>query len=65
MTQENRPMTFDNFVENAQAIFDGFPNEQVWIQGGLDRIANCKSLKQATVLLFDTMKKPPAAFRIL
>jgi hypothetical protein len=28
-------MTFDVFVENAQAIFDGFPNEQVWVQGGL------------------------------
>ena len=28
-------MTFDIFVENARAIFDGFPNEQVWIQGGL------------------------------
>ena len=35
MTQENRYMTFDIFVENARAIFDGFPNEQVWIQGGL------------------------------
>ncbi|MGB8983889.1 MAG: hypothetical protein WCC12_18610 [Anaerolineales bacterium] len=28
-------MTFDIFVENAQAIFDSFPNEQVWVQGGL------------------------------
>lgn len=28
-------MTFDVFVENAQAIFDSFPNEQVWLQGGL------------------------------
>jgi hypothetical protein len=28
-------MTFDIFVENAQAIFDSFPNEQVWLQGGL------------------------------
>jgi len=35
MTQETRHMTFDFYVENAQAIFDGFPNEQVWIQGGL------------------------------
>jgi hypothetical protein len=28
-------MTFDIFVEKAQAIFDSFPNEQVWLQGGL------------------------------
>ena len=28
-------MIFDNFVENAQTIFDSFPNEQIWLQGGL------------------------------
>jgi len=28
-------MTFDIFVENAQAIFNRFPNEQVWAKGGL------------------------------
>lgn len=28
-------MTLDSFVKNAQAIFDSFPNEQVWLQGGL------------------------------
>jgi 2'-5' RNA ligase len=28
-------MTFDSFVKNARAIFDSFPNEQVWLQGGL------------------------------
>jgi len=33
--KENRHMTFDVFVKNAQVIFDSFPNEQVWIQGGL------------------------------
>jgi hypothetical protein len=27
-------MIFDDYIDNAQAIFDGFPNEQVWIQGG-------------------------------
>ncbi len=35
MAQENLSMTFDTFVEKAQAIFDSFPNEQVWLQGGL------------------------------
>ena len=35
MAQENPSMTFDIFVEKAQAIFDSFPNEQVWLQGGL------------------------------
>jgi len=35
MLQENRRMTFDTFVENARAIFDNFPNEQVWVQGGM------------------------------
>lgn len=28
-------MTFDTFIEKTQAIFDSFPNEQVWLQGGL------------------------------
>lgn len=28
-------MTFDIFVENAKIIFDSFPNEKVWFQGGL------------------------------
>jgi hypothetical protein len=28
-------MTFELFIENAQAIFDSFPNERVWLQGGL------------------------------
>ena len=28
-------MTFDGFVENSQAIFDGFPNEQIALHGGL------------------------------
>ncbi|MFZ6028559.1 MAG: hypothetical protein ACOYYS_12655 [Chloroflexota bacterium] len=28
-------MTFDAFVRNAQTIFDHFPNEQIWQQGGL------------------------------
>jgi hypothetical protein len=28
-------MTFERFVGNSQAIFDGFPNEQIWVQGGL------------------------------
>jgi hypothetical protein len=28
-------MTFELFTENAQAIFDSFPNERVWLQGGL------------------------------
>jgi hypothetical protein len=28
-------MNFETFTENAQAIFDSFPNEQVWLQGGL------------------------------
>jgi hypothetical protein len=27
-------MTFDSFVANAQAIFNSFPNERVWSQGG-------------------------------
>lgn len=35
MAQENLSMTFDTFVEKAQAIFDSFPNEQVWLEGGL------------------------------
>jgi hypothetical protein len=35
MTKENLHMTFDVFVKNAQAIFESFPNEQVWLQGGL------------------------------
>jgi 2'-5' RNA ligase len=35
MAQENVLMNFDTFVEKAQAIFDSFPNEQVWLQGGL------------------------------
>ena len=34
MTKENQHITFDVFVENAQTIFDSFPNEQVWLQGG-------------------------------
>jgi hypothetical protein len=28
-------MSFDTYTERAQAIFDRFPNEQVWFQGGL------------------------------
>ncbi|RPH60817.1 MAG: hypothetical protein EHM81_05520 [Chloroflexi bacterium] len=28
-------MTYESFVENAQTIFDGFPNERVWLQGGI------------------------------
>lgn len=28
-------MTYDNFAKTAQAIFNSFPNEQVWMQGGL------------------------------
>ncbi|MCP5098444.1 MAG: hypothetical protein GY943_23075 [Chloroflexi bacterium] len=28
-------MTFDIYVEKAKTIFDSFPNEQVWHQGGL------------------------------
>jgi 2'-5' RNA ligase len=35
MTQEKGLMNFDTFAEKAQAIFDSFPNEQVWLQGGL------------------------------
>jgi hypothetical protein len=35
MVQENTSMTFDTFVEKSQAIFDSFPNEHVWLQGGL------------------------------
>jgi hypothetical protein len=27
-------MTFDSFVANSKNIFDTFPNEQVWLQGG-------------------------------
>ncbi len=27
-------MTFEDFVVKSQAIFESFPNEQVWIQGG-------------------------------
>lgn len=28
-------MDFEPFVESAQTIFDSFPNESVWLQGGL------------------------------
>ena len=28
-------MTFDDYVINAQGIFDSFPNETVWMQGGI------------------------------
>ena len=28
-------MTFESFIENSKAIFEQFPNEQVWFQGGL------------------------------
>ena len=27
-------MTFENFIANSKAIFEAFPNEQVWLQGG-------------------------------
>src|SRR5215216_2287118 len=28
-------MTFNTFVEKARAIFHSFPNEELWLQGGL------------------------------
>lgn len=28
-------MTFDHYLANVQAIFDSFPNEAVWFQGGI------------------------------
>ena len=28
-------MTFDQYLADAQAIFDSFPNERVWLQGGI------------------------------
>jgi hypothetical protein len=27
-------MTYNNYLQTAQSIFDGFPNEQIWAQGG-------------------------------
>ena len=27
-------MTFESFIANSKAIFERFPNEQVWLQGG-------------------------------
>lgn len=35
MVPESQPITFDTFVKNAQTIFDSFPNEAVFTQGGL------------------------------
>lgn len=28
-------MTFDRYLANAKAIFDSFPNDAVWLQGGI------------------------------
>jgi hypothetical protein len=28
-------ITFETYVENARTIFESFPNERVWLQGGL------------------------------
>jgi hypothetical protein len=27
-------MTFEGFIANSKAVFESFPNEQVWLQGG-------------------------------
>lgn len=50
-------MTFDVFVENAKVIFDSFPNEQVWLQGGLKPNRQLKMPEAGYCIVFRYDKK--------
>jgi 2'-5' RNA ligase len=61
MAQENLPLTFDTFIEKAQAIPDSFPNEQVWLQGGLrpNRQLQRPEAGYCIVMRYDEMTTSP------
>lgn len=54
-------MNFETFTENAQAIFDSFPNEQVWLPGGLrpNRQLQRPEAGYCIVMRYDEMTTAP------
>ena len=61
MAHKHLSMTFERFIEKSQAIFNSFPNEQVWLQGGFKPNRQLKKPEAGycIVLRYDEMTTSP------